>query len=137
MTETWTQERTASLIQLWADGYSARKIAEKLELQSRSAVIGKVRRLDLPTPEKKLAWEQRNSVTKVKTLYSQRVQRPVDDLSERALHIKFLDLLSHHCRFPYGEAGVGEGFTFCGHPKTEASSYCADHARYCCFEVKV
>ena len=147
MTEIWTPERTKSLIQLWAEGHSARSIAEKLELRSRSAVIGKVRRLDLPTPEVKLATaaritqvrkrKQRLAATAARiTQVRKRKQRlaaipvPADNLSEKALHLEFDQLESRHCRFPYGEGP----YTYCGHPKLANTSYCEAHVAYC-FEV--
>jgi len=130
MTETWTPERTKSLIQLWAEGYSARKIAEKLELHSRSMVIGKVRRLDLPTPEVKLATAAR--ITQVRKRRQRLAAIPVlaDNLSEKALHLEFDELEPRHCRFPYGEGP----YTYCGHPKLANTSYCEAHVAYC-FEV--
>ncbi len=51
----WRQEeRTLALTELWAAGYSARDIAAGLGT-TRNAIIGKVHRLALPNPEKKLA----------------------------------------------------------------------------------
>lgn len=130
MTETWTPERTKSLIQLWAEGYSARKIAEKLELHSRSMVIGKVRRLALPAPEVKLATAARITQVRKRRQRLAAIPVPADNLSEKALHLEFDELESRHCRFPYGDGP----FTFCGHPKLANTSYCEAHVAYC-FEV--
>jgi GcrA cell cycle regulator len=48
----WTDERIARLKQLWADGYSASKIAEELACGfSRNAILGKAFRLRLPHPK--------------------------------------------------------------------------------------
>lgn len=130
MTEIWTPERTKSLIQLWAEGHSARSIAEKLELRSRSAVIGKVRRLDLPTPEVKLATAARITQVRKRKQRLAAIPVPADNLSEKALHLEFDQLESRHCRFPYGEGP----YTYCGHPKLANTSYCEAHVAYC-FEV--
>lgn len=130
MSETWTPERTKSLIQLWAEGHSARRIAEKLELRSRSAVIGKVRRLDLPTPEVKLATAARITQVRKRRPRFAAIPVPADNLSEKALHLEFDQLESRHCRFPYGEGP----YTYCGHPKLANTSYCEAHVAYC-FEV--
>lgn len=130
MTETWTPERTKSLIRLWAEGYSAREIAEKLELHSRSMVIGKVRRLALPTPEVKLATAARITQVRKRRQRLAAIPVPADNLSEKALHLEFDELESRHCRFPYGDGP----FTFCGHPKLANTSYCEAHVAYC-FEV--
>ena len=43
--ETWTDDRIASLKQMWAEGASAAAIAERLGGLSRSAVLGKIHRL--------------------------------------------------------------------------------------------
>jgi len=43
----WTHERVETLTRLWAEGYSARQIAEKLGGITRNAVIGKAHRLNL------------------------------------------------------------------------------------------
>jgi GcrA cell cycle regulator len=44
---TWTDARIAQLARLWAEGQSASKIAEALGGVSRSAVLGKLLRLNL------------------------------------------------------------------------------------------
>jgi len=121
MRDTWTAEKTASLAEMWAAGHSASQIATELELPSRSAVIGKVRRMGLPEPLKKLAWSHR--VTQVRAKQIKLPPRPTSDLSDAALHIEMIDLEPHHCRFPYGDGP----FTFCGHAKLEGASYCSEH----------
>jgi len=131
MADTWTAERTKSLIHLWAEGYSARRIAEKLELRSRSAVIGKVRRLDLPTPAKKLANSARITQVRKRREAFAAISRPAGSLSEHALHLNLSELEPRHCRFPYGDGP----FTFCGHPKLANTSYCESHVAFC-FEVQ-
>lgn len=53
----WTDSKQVRLVQLWAEGLSAREIATRLAV-SRSAVIGKAHRLGLPprpSPIKRLA----------------------------------------------------------------------------------
>lgn len=45
--ETWTEDRTALLRKLWADGLSGSQIAQQLGGVTRNAVIGKVHRLGL------------------------------------------------------------------------------------------
>lgn len=42
-------------------------------------------------------------------------------------NLAFHDLEENDCRFAYGD----NPFTFCGHPKTQGSSYCASHHRLC------
>ena len=43
----WTEERIRQLRELWSEGQSASKIAEKLGGVTRNAVIGKIHRLGL------------------------------------------------------------------------------------------
>lgn len=51
---SWTQERIEKLTTLWAEGYSATKIARAIGHVSRSGVLGKVHRLGLPSRATKL-----------------------------------------------------------------------------------
>lgn len=44
---TWTDEETATLKELWLAGWPGGRIAEKLPGKSRSAIMGKVKRLEL------------------------------------------------------------------------------------------
>jgi len=53
LSDTWTDERCDTLTRMWAEGYSATRIAKALEC-SRNSVIGKVTRLKLPPPAEKL-----------------------------------------------------------------------------------
>lgn len=49
----WTDERIATLTKMWAEGYSATRISMSLDC-TRCAIIGKINRLGLPEPKKKL-----------------------------------------------------------------------------------
>jgi GcrA cell cycle regulator len=51
--DTWTDERVEDLTRLWADGHSTTRIGLALGM-SRNAVIGKIHRLKLPAPARKL-----------------------------------------------------------------------------------
>ena len=42
-------------------------------------------------------------------------------------HLSLLDLRRGDCRYPYGGNVDGEAITFCGHPRSRGSSYCAAH----------
>lgn len=68
----WTEERITELKQLWAEGQSASKIAEKLGGVTRNAVIGKVHRLGLSnrleTSEKPLITKKRGRPAKAKVV---------------------------------------------------------------------
>ncbi len=46
----WTNERTNTLISMWARGYTAQEIVDTIgSAVTRSSVLGKVHRLQLPT----------------------------------------------------------------------------------------
>ena len=66
----WTEERIKELRQLWSEGQSASKIAEKLGGVTRNAVIGKIHRLGLSnrseSSEKKIITKKRGRPAKVK-----------------------------------------------------------------------
>lgn len=145
---SWTDERVERLKALWSsdDKPSCTEIAAALgDGLTRSAVMGKVHRLDLerrgtngnykgngrsrsskprklreykPKPTKFALSFNAATVTKI----------PVETFEERVaavlpLHVSLMELGDHSCRFPYGDGP----FTFCGHPKTAGSSYCAEH----------
>lgn len=44
----WTEEREAELRKLWGEGHSASEIRRIMRAESRSAVLGKIHRLQLP-----------------------------------------------------------------------------------------
>ena len=66
----WTDERIKQLRQLWSEGQSASKIAEKLGGVTRNAVIGKIHRLGLSNrsenSENKIITKKRGRPAKVK-----------------------------------------------------------------------
>ena len=77
----WTDERIKQLRQLWSEGQSASKIAEKLGGVTRNAVIGKVHRLGLSNrsenSEKKIITKKRGRPAKVKN--TDNFQKQVDN----------------------------------------------------------
>ena len=100
----WTDEAVETLTTMWAEGASARDIADRLGGVSRNAVIGKAHRLGLSKPTKKPEPEP--------------VPEPVsaDRLTERM------------CRWPIGHPGDPD-FTFCGGPRVPGRPYCREHCR--------
>ena len=80
----WTDERIEQLRQLWSEGQSASKIAEKLGGVTRNAVIGKIHRLGLSNrsenSEKKIITKKRGRPAKVKNTdnFQKRVDKNKD-----------------------------------------------------------
>lgn len=123
----WTDFKSAMLADLWARGMTASAIGEQLGGMTKSQVIGKVHRLELPPRETKVGKEpafkpQRRQRFKPKQLAPRIICEAVEPL-----HIGFTDLTAFNCHFPYGDAAP---FTFCGHP-SDGDSYCEYHRSVC------
>lgn len=106
----WTADRVEQLIRLWAEGHSARQIAEKLGGVSRNAVIGKAHRLNL----------QRGADT----------IEPAPAPPPMPCHEPILepmpDVKSWMCRWPTEEPGRF-GLHICGKTVQPGRPYCAEH----------
>lgn len=153
----WTEERVETLITLWAQGYSASAIADKLACGfTRSAVIGKVHRLRLPgrmtthTSDgaqrdclSKSNDKRRPSRAKVKAFrgrgkhlfevaeYNAPLPPPPDPdyVPPVEQRKQLLELTNTSCRWPYGDVGNPD-FYFCGGPDADFSvgrPYCSIH----------
>lgn len=142
----WSPDRTEQLKRLWADGFSASKIACEMGLLSRSAVIGKVHRLKLaprrtsnilkqskparPTNyelalTRRLRLSKKNGATPV--IVEESFVEPIIDFEIPIEQRKtILELTSYTCRFPVGDPSARD-FFFCGGPTKDQSQYCAFH----------
>jgi len=121
----WTEENETRLREMWHDGKTTGQIAPILGC-SKSAVCGKVRRLDLPrrtsrsTPHVPKVPEPRREG-------KQNWESSAPGLRELKLTefemkcVTFDELKPRHCRWP---AGDGQ---FCGNDRKSGSSYCAGH----------
>lgn len=145
-TTPWSDEHIADLTKLYAEGYSARAIGEKLGF-SRNAIIGKARRLGLAPPESKRPvmrkgrelgarkHVERRTISRIVAggNYSLKVIKTTEAVEQFKLrcvevepqHVSLDDLTG--CKYPYGDGP----FTFCNHPKLEDSSYCGPHFHLC------
>lgn len=137
----WTDERIARLIDLWIRGFTAAQIMRDLGGGvTRSAICGKVRRLNLPpraVPERKPP-APRKPRTRAKPKL--RVVRPPQPVlpppvpfvaapeSVEPLMIGLLDLTEHTCKYPINDR---HPYLFCGHPTRENSPYCQAHHLRC------
>jgi GcrA cell cycle regulator len=97
----WTEQRVELLSKLWADGVTANVIAERLGGLSRSAVLGKVFRLRLPTGAAP-AKSAQTSGRPVRRKSRQRVE-PAAKRPSRARTV--LELTNNSCRW-IAEAAV-------------------------------
>jgi len=146
----WTEERIDLLKKLWADGLSCSQIAARIGGGlSRSAIIGKVRRLKL---------KGRSDVAlKLVQKRQAAANRPVHQATPRAAvkavappvrvkpapvrlvvdnadgpGVPFLDIAARgQCRWPlWGlDDHAVEDLRYCGHATAEGQTYCERHRR--------
>jgi GcrA cell cycle regulator len=111
---------------------------------SRSAAIGRAKRLGLAGPDrpddrrKPPAKAKAPRLHKLRERFAPESKRPMP-VFERAepvklrcvsvtpRHLSLLDLEPGDCRYPYGGDEEGEAITFCGHPRRQGASYCGSH----------
>jgi GcrA cell cycle regulator len=136
----WTAERDEMLRQLWADGYSASLIADKIgdDKMTRCAVIGRVHRLKLPG-RKHRPPTQHKPYRRAKGAH--KPPRPPPPLPQRPpppppspnppmvpnmRKLPLLQLEPHHCRWPLGELHE-VAHLFCAADTREGEVYCPHH----------
>jgi GcrA cell cycle regulator len=147
----WTETNTEELRALYAKGFSASQIAEKLGFLSRNAVIGKISRLGLNgrikqkvTKSERIAQGLRESALQKRLVEFRRppkhryriplieepLAQPTIDDQNIPTHQRcnILQLTNTTCRWPIGEVNTKE-FFYCGGPADEASGrpYCMAH----------
>jgi GcrA cell cycle regulator len=154
MQSTWEAEHSQALREYLAKGMSYSEIADALNARfgtaySRSAAIGRAKRLGYPRPDRSTDslqhWPKRPPRAKASRLHQPRERHvpefmrpmPVFERMEAPKlrcvevvpprHLSLVDLEPGDCRYPYGGDEEGEAITFCGHPRREGSSYCAPH----------
>lgn len=110
----WTPERVEALARLWAEGFTARQIAEKLGGVTRNAVIGKAHRLNL----------QRGAEV---------VEPPVEPeppppapVIEEPRFFPMPEVKDWMCRWQLDEPGRF-GLHICGKTVQPGRQYCAEH----------
>lgn len=140
----WTQENTLLLIKLWGEKVlTGQQIADQLKT-TRSAVLGKVRRMKLPyrtEEEKKPRHNKAEPVRKFKksnlpiepkapgaSRRKKRIEHHiVDDPSK---NVTLMQLKEKSCRYPL------DNHMFCGQVAQENSSYCPGHHSLCTIPVQ-
>ena len=129
----WTEILVEELRQAWAAGLSAGVIAKQLGNGiSRSAVIGKAHRLELP-PHKHAPSAQRPPTVRP---YKKRILRLRIDQQQplppevprppRMRRLPLLELEDGQCHWPVGDPRR-KGFFFCAADAVEGRPYCAWH----------
>ncbi|RJF94543.1 GcrA cell cycle regulator [Oleomonas cavernae] len=148
---SWTDERIASLRELWEQGLSASQIAAKLGNITRNAVIGKVHRLGLsgrpspvraerpapapraerpapaPRPVRVLPASEPVAKAAAPARVVQAAPAPAPE-PEPMVRATLLSINDRMCKWPLGDPGDA-GFHFCGRRAQSSMPYCQEHAR--------
>ena len=153
---SWTDDRIATLKQLWNGGHSATIIAAKLGDTTRNAVIGKVHRLGLEgrattsccrraarsrsvSPAQSRSRKGRSPSRSLRL----RASRPIRNRPARSLPVLLelepapelpvtvQTLTALTCNWPIGDPRT-PAFHFCGRGKPLLKAYCAHHAAIAC-----
>jgi GcrA cell cycle regulator len=145
---SWSPARVEQLTTLWAEGRSAAQIALAMgEGLTRSAVIGKVYRLNLPkrktvhaprqytaAPRNKKSLGGSNRATRISDK-RKFADAPVPEIRADPIvviydadivGIPLIALTEHTCKWPIGDPLL-PGFRFCGCEPLEKKPYCAAH----------
>ena len=148
----WASEYSDALREYLAKGMSYSEIAEAINARfktaySRSAAIGRARRIglagpdrgkDLPTHWPAPPKAPQPQPRKLRERHAPEFIGPMPTFERTETvklrcveidprHVSLTDLEPGDCRYPYGGDEEGEAITFCGHPRRQDSSYCAAH----------
>ncbi len=131
----WTENNVSKLTRMWQDGYSATLIAKEMSPATRSAIIGKAHRLNLPPHGHKppLRIIPFRPVKKRKPSVDKKPA--LDPIEEDVSPVEYLKLKSYHCRALLDERGSDGLRLSCGRIRLRGSnglylsSYCPMHDR--------
>ena len=144
----WPLEHCDALREFLASGMSYSRIADAINAKfktaySRSAAIGRAKRLGLAGPDRSddaPRPRRRAGAPPLHKMHQRRLPKSwpnmpdfeTADVKLRCVaidprHLALLELERGDCRYPYGGDAEGEAITFCGHPRRHDSSYCTPH----------
>lgn len=150
MQSNWASEHSEALRDYVVRGMSFSEAVEAINVKfgtayTRSAAIGRARRMGLTNPDQPEEHSRRAAATGVPGLLSARSHaRTADRAAPRSAFecaepvklrcvgiqprlVSLVDLEADDCRYPYGGDKEGEAIVFCGHPRFAGSSYCMPH----------
>ena len=134
----WTDEHTALIRKLWAEGLTGTQIANQLG-RTKNSVIGKAHRLRLTvraspivrrSKEKKpkpATAEVRELVAKIIPLFDNDPE-PVDESAAFTQNPKSIAGRLDACQYPSGDPGK-PNFKYCGKHTDTGKPYCAHHMK--------
>lgn len=146
----WAPAHSDALREHIASGVSFSEAARRINstfntAYSRSAAIGRARRLGMAGPERPKSLLPGKPPPPEKPHVPHAVESPwpgphwpaaqFSKVAKRKLrcveveprHLALIELEFRDCRYPYGGDEEGEAITFCGHPRRPGSSYCTPH----------
>jgi GcrA cell cycle regulator len=133
--EAWTDDQVQLLKTLWAAGETAEVIATRLGDISRSAVLGKVFRLRLPSGTNAKKAKEQIAVAPANSAPVRRRRgiKPAQSAAPKAERKgrTLLELTNHACRWPYRRPGT-EKYFFCGAEGADLEGnvpYCPRHMK--------
>lgn len=122
----WTPDQTETLRSMWLAGATGTEIGDKLGT-SRSAIMGKIRRLGLIRSPIRHAPKRPKKLGKPAPKFpfmARVVRKPAPPKPAGPVH--FRDLKDHHCRWIPGQP---ESQVYCGETRVHGSSWCIKHFR--------
>jgi len=123
----WADAEIAHVRQSWAEGRSAREIAETLIGRTRNAVIGIIHRRLEPrrekAPSKPRPPRQSRAVFRKPKFSKARPMRAPEPVA--SLSIPLVDLRADQCHAITDATRFEQ--KYCGHPVQDGSCYCAGH----------
>ena len=130
----WDDATIKRMEKHWANGLSGSQIA-KLLGTTRSAVLGKARRMGLPPRKFNLGYRiTRKAINDnlYKTKYTVKLIKPKRNivLAFRTTSDAVMALKDNICKYPHGEPGK-PNFRFCLKPVARGSIYCPEHKELC------
>lgn len=138
--DVWPAAHCAALERLAGKSLSFSEITDAINAEfgvdySRSATIGRARRMGLPInvrPQFDLLRARRWVESRPRASSSKTGVRICEDapnlrcVEVEPRYLSLADLAKGDCRYPYG-GDDGGAITFCGHPRRKGSSYCTPH----------
>jgi len=149
--ESWPPSHCEVLKEHVAKGLSYADAADAINARfgtaySRSAALGRARRMRLAEPERPEPplqprevqlppLRERKTTDDFRPLdffrrppvFGRAEQAPLRCLEIQPRHLTLVELEHGDCRYPYGGDKEGEAITFCGHPRRKGASYCTPH----------
>ena len=126
--DEWSPQAIETLREMRADGKTSTAIGQVLGI-SRSAVAGKIRRLNLPlSPNVRPSFNPESH----EALKQRRIEKAAQTLSDNPKRaVPLVKLKKHHCRAVVDLKGKNGLATFCGRKKKTGTAWCeAHHAIY-------